>query len=750
MGELDHWMGFARWTPLAVLADLDGTLVPFSPTPADGKPGPELIALLDELASTPGVTVAVVSGRSRESLGSLFSCCEQLVLIAESGAWRRDAGAWQPALDASQEEIEDLHQALRRMTNGHAGARVERKSWSVAYHFGGMPIEARDAAMVEVETLVGTWIAAHSRFTPVRSEEVFEVRPARMDKGNAVTWLRERSRARLLLIGDDITDEDMFRCSAAGDESVLVGTQIDRATSATWQLSAPEEVAGFLRWILGVRRGESTAPMRSMLPRRIETPPPVLGASGPYRLLVVSNRLPELRSAAASFEPSKRNVGGLVSALGPVLEKRHGVWLGWSGRTEPRADPTRFGLDTSAEPALAWVDLPEEMHTAYYNGLCNGALWPLLHSFASRARFLDKEWDAYREANDAFAGVAGRLVGPRDAVWAHDYHLFLLAQRLRERGHQGPIGLFLHVPFPAPDIFFVFPWAEELLVALLSFDLVGFHTANYVANFRQCLAMLPGTLVGDDAIEYRGRRTRIGAFPIGIIPEQFQEPPANPTAEEVTNLMRAIAPTRLVLGVDRLDYTKGIPERLQAFHRLLEIHPEWRRKVSLVQISVPSRADVPAYAEQRQRVETIVGRTNGELGDGDWVPVRYLYRSYARNQLSQLYRASAIGYVTPLRDGMNLVAKEWIAAQDPADPGVLVLSRFAGAAAELTDALLVNPWHVDGLARDLDVALRMSLEERRARHQKLLAAVSRTTALSWAEDFLSLLAAAGSQRGTNG
>jgi trehalose 6-phosphate synthase len=253
---------------------------------------------------------------------------------------------------------------------------------------------------------------------------------------------------------------------------------------------------------------------------------------------------------------------------------------------------------------------------------------------------------------------------------------------------------------------------------------------------------MPGTRVGDDVIEYRTRRTRIGAFPIGIIPEHFQEVTAATPVQEATKLMRAIAPNRLVLGVDRLDYTKGIPERLSGFARLLEFYPEWRRKVSLVQISVPSRGDVPEYAEQRERVEHIVGRTNGEFGDADWVPIRYLYRSFSRQQLSLLYRSAAVGYVTPLRDGMNLVAKEYVAAQDPADPGVLLLllSRFAGAAAELSDALLTNPWYVDGLAHDLDRALRMGPEERRARHEKLLASVGRTTAITWAEDFLSTLA----------
>jgi trehalose 6-phosphate synthase len=206
--------------------------------------------------------------------------------------------------------------------------------------------------------------------------------------------------------------------------------------------------------------------------------------------------------------------------------------------------------------------------------------------------------------------------------------------------------------------------------------------------------------------------------------------------------MRGIAPTRLILGVDRLDYTKGIPDRLAAFAKLLELYPEWRRRVSLVQISVPSRSDVPEYSMQREAVERIVGRTNGDFGDTDWVPVRYLYRSFAPEQLALLYRSAAVGYVTPLRDGMNLVAKEYVAAQDPTNPGVLVLSQFAGAAHELGDAVITNPWHVDGLARDLDRALRMDLDERLQRHHRLLDTVQRTTALTWAEEFLSKLTTA--------
>jgi trehalose 6-phosphate synthase len=247
--------------------------------------------------------------------------------------------------------------------------------------------------------------------------------------------------------------------------------------------------------------------------------------------------------------------------------------------------------------------------------------------------------------------------------------------------------------------------------------------------------------VDDDVVTYRGRRTRLRALPIGIVPELFQEAPEPHAAGEIAAVLESIGENRLVLGVDRLDYTKGIPERLHAFGRLLELLPEWRGKVSLVQVSVPSRTDLPEYAEQRALVESTVGRINGEFGEAHWTPIRYLYRAYSRGQLAQLYRAADVGYVTPLRDGMNLVAKEYVAAQDAAAPGVLLLSRFAGAAVELDGAVLTNPYHSDGVARDLDRALRMSLEERRERHRRLYGVISRSTAITWARSFLTELGA---------
>ncbi|MGH7899362.1 MAG: alpha,alpha-trehalose-phosphate synthase (UDP-forming), partial [Candidatus Binatia bacterium] len=461
------------------------------------------------------------------------------------------------------------------------------------------------------------------------------------------------------------------------------------------------------------------------------------------RLLAISNRLPNLRTPTSPGDERTRNVGGLVSALEPVLAARRGMWLGWSGRTSPGEVTSLAGVDDDGNPPLAWIDFPPRWQELYYTGFCNRGLWPLFHSFPERVRFVDDEWEAYVQANEAFAAAATELVEPQALVWVHDYHLLLLAASLRRLGHRGPIGLFLHTPFPGLDLFSMLPWAERLLDDMLAFDLIGFHVNAYVDNFRHCVGGLSPAELGDDAVEHRGRRIRVRAFPIGIMPEEFQEAADPAAVEEDKALISAIAPSQLVLGVDRLDYTKGIPERLLAFARLLELWPKWRRKVALVQVSVPSRADVPEYTEQRARIESVVGRINGEYGEADWTPVRYLYRSYGRTQLAALYRVAAVGYVTPLRDGMNLVAKEFVAAQNPADPGVLLLSRFAGAAVELRQALLTNPYHVDGLARDLDRALTMPLEERRERHAKLLAVVSRTTAVTWAEDFLAALEACG-------
>lgn len=370
-----------------------------------------------------------------------------------------------------------------------------------------------------------------------------------------------------------------------------------------------------------------------------------------------------------------------------------GVWLGWSG----------------AE-----------------GGFCSRALWPLLHGFPARVRYRDEDWRAYVKLNELFAHHAVQLVAADGMIWVHDFHLLLFARAARERNHRAPIGLFVHVPFPPPDVLDTLPWADALLSAMCDFDLIGFHTEQWADNFRACLRA------------HGKPDPRIHVLPLGIDPSAFT-PVANVVDSEVTALRASLGARRMILGVDRLDYAKGIPERLLAFEALLERYPDWRSQVSLVQVSVPSRADVPEYAELRVIVEKLVGRINGKFGEANWVPVRYLYRSYDHAVLAQLYRLADIALVTPLRDGLNLVAKEFIASRRLDEPGVLVLSKFAGAAAELRHAVLTNPYHAEGLAADLDFALRMPAAERRRRHELLAAAIAETTPARWAAAFLGQL-----------
>lgn len=744
MDDLEPWRTLACHTPLGILTDLDGTLIPFAMTPEESRLDAERIELLRALTTLPGVTVAVVSGRPRDSLDRLLSAVPGILLVAEHGGWTRAKGAWQAIADLEPSAFKDVAEGLEAIAARHPGALVERKTWSVTLHYRRVRPSERAEVLVETAALVDAWLASHAGFERLDGVEVIEVRPVRLRKSSAVPWMRDLigPGGRLIALGDDLTDEDMFQALGAGDEAILVGRQHASGTFARWRLLGSSFCVSFLRWVVAARRGES-----SSNPPVLPAPIPRLPRGGEkkesgYRLLAVSNRLPHLRGESGTPEQErKKSVGGLVSALEPALAERNGIWLGWNGRAVSGSEPGFVVLDDEAKPARAWIDLPKEWHSKYYNGLSNRSLWPLFHSFPGHVRFAADEWECYEKVNDAFAAAVVDLVDPDTPVWAHDYHLLLIARALRKRGHRGPIGLFLHIPFPGADVFSLFPWADSLLDAMLDFDLLGFHTPGYVDNFRQCVGALSPAKVSDDVVLHHGRRCRVRDFPIGIIPEDFQ-PAGNPElVEEITAVLSPFSRSRKMLGVDRLDYTKGIPERLLAFGRMLELFPEWRSKVSFLQVSVPSREDVPEYAEQRSRVENIVGRINGEFGEANWVPIRYLYRSYSREQLSELYRSADVGCVTPLRDGMNLVAKEYVAAQNRENPGVLVLSKFAGAARELHDAVLTNPWYVDGMARDLDRALRMPLEERKGRHEKLLAAVSRTTALTWAQDFIATLEA---------
>ncbi|HUS29976.1 MAG TPA: trehalose-phosphatase [Kofleriaceae bacterium] len=720
-----EWQHLASAASIVIAVDLDGTLIPFAPTPQEAIVDEQTAALLDALVATPGVTLGVISGRPRELVTDLATRFPKVAFAAEHGVWRCASGEWEAALDPVP-QLDEIERALTGLAKRHPGALIERKTCSVCLHWRRVeePYHSRISAAAEV--IVDEWLETQPSLERLPGVEMIEVRHRAAHKGSALAWLRSHGPAGscVLAIGDDITDEDMFVSLRDNDVGILVAS-VPRRTQAGLRLPSIAAVHKFLYWLADARTQRPSNSPDDIVAARPPKP------ATPPQLIVASNRLP-----AAPTGDRKQEVGGLVSAILPALAKTHGVWLGWSGAER---DP---GLKLRVEPndsfTRAQFDYPLTWRQRYYAGFCNRCLWPLLHGFM-RVHYADDEWACYQDANRAYARMLMELGGTTADTWVQDFHLMLVGREMRKLGHRGRIGFFLHVPFPALDVLETMPWASELVSAMLDFDRIGLQTQRWADNF---IATARG-LLGHEA-EVRAKE-RVRVVPVGIDPDRFAEAAAaaaakvanaNPNESVTLGLEAMLGGRKLILGVDRLDYSKGIPERLEAFARLLEKYPEWRNQVSFVQVSVPTRSDVPEYGELRGRVESLVGRINGAYGEADWVPVRYLYRSYDQETLARLYRSAAVGLVTPLRDGMNLVAKEFVAAQDEADPGVLLLSRFAGAAEHLTLALLTNPYHADGLASDLDTALRMPREERITRNSALRTIVWRDTAAAWAERFL--------------
>ena len=453
------------------------------------------------------------------------------------------------------------------------------------------------------------------------------------------------------------------------------------------------------------------------------------------RLVVVSNRVPPADDLGPTYQDTVA-VGGMVSAVKTLMRERGGLWLGWSGRSTARRGlgaPTVTRAGGAVE--LATIDLSEDETNLYYTGFSNRTLWPLLHSFTERVSIRTETYRAYRRINRRFADALYPLLNPDDLVWVHDYQLLMLGLYLRQAGWQGKLGYFLHVPFPPPEIFAILPWAAEMLESLLSYDLIGVHTEGYRRNLVDALKRELGGGLDGEVFSLAGGDTRIGVHPIGIEPEAFRTASQN----SMTDLRGLLSlpggeDYKIIVGVDRLDYTKGIPEKLRAFDRLLERYPHMRGRVTLVQISSPSRTRVPEYAREREQVEMLVGQINGKFSEAGWVPVRYLYRSFSQGELAGFYHHADVGMVTPLRDGMNLIAKEFVAAQGD-DPGVLLLSKFSGASEELTDAIVVNPYDNDGTAEQLYQALRMSGDERARRWKSLMQVVRGNTVHDWGQRF---------------
>jgi trehalose 6-phosphate synthase len=455
------------------------------------------------------------------------------------------------------------------------------------------------------------------------------------------------------------------------------------------------------------------------------------------RLIVVSNRVPPPEDKAAS-------AGGLAVALRAALRERGGLWLGWSGETarnDEESQKTRSRVEGNITFSL--VDLTKRDLEEYYSGFANRALWPLLHYRLDLVDFDRRDTSGYFRVNAFFARILAPQIEPDDVIWVQDYHLIPLAAELRARGVTNKIGFFLHIPWPPPDVFFAMPWHRRLLEAFTSYDLVGFQIDYDAENFVSCLAREGlGRETSRGTFRSGEREFRIGAFPIGIDTEEFA---ATAVEAEQSPLVKRMAVSlknrKLIMGVDRLDYSKGIDQRMLAYERYLEQNPKEHGKVVYLQVTPKSRSDVPEYADMQREIAETAGRINGAFSDLDWVPIRYINRTIKRSTLAGLFRIADVGLVTPLRDGMNLIAKEFVAAQDPADPGVLILSRFAGAARELEGAVLVNPYDIESTAGAIAGAIEMSREERVERWRGMFDQLTVNNVHHWCECFLDILEA---------
>ncbi|MEX0841440.1 MAG: alpha,alpha-trehalose-phosphate synthase (UDP-forming) [Xanthobacteraceae bacterium] len=453
------------------------------------------------------------------------------------------------------------------------------------------------------------------------------------------------------------------------------------------------------------------------------------------RLVVVSNRV------ALPSRDGRNPAGGLAVAVRAVLKRDEGIWFGWSGDiAEGNATPKTRSVQ---EGGISYVvtDLGSEDFQEYYNGFANRMLWPILHYRLDLAEFSRRDLSGYMRVNAHFADELHKILQPDDVVWVHDYHLIPLGRALRERGHRNPIGFFLHVPFPPPEILTALPNNERLIPDMSHYDLVGFQTENDAANFARYLARECQIPRRDRYTFQAGDRTmRIGVFPIGIETVEFNAMARRSVRSSfVSQTIESLAGRDMIIGVDRLDYSKGLTLRMDAFEYFLRTYAEWRGKVTYLQITPKSRSDIPEYELMERQMGEAAGRINGAYGEAAWTPIRYVNRAHTRTALAGLYRSARAALVTPLRDGMNLVAKEYVAAQDENNPGVLILSRFAGAAFELDTALLVNPYDPESVGATIARALSMPLEERRARHAKMFQVLCANDVKYWGERFMATL-----------
>ena len=451
------------------------------------------------------------------------------------------------------------------------------------------------------------------------------------------------------------------------------------------------------------------------------------------RIVVVSNRV-----AVPSAEGTR--AGGLEVAIRSYLKRHRGLWFGWSGRIAAKGDVAIREVESGGVTYIT-TDLTRADYQEYYNGFANRMLWPILHYRLDLAEYSSLDLTGYLRVNDHFADQLHKVLQPDDVIWVHDYHLLPLAKALRERGRENRIGFFLHVPFPPLELVTALPKHERIILSLCHYDLIGFQTDNDADNLARYLkdeCRMPNR--GPRTFIAGQRTVQIGTFPVGVETAEFERlarrSVRSPFVREVNT---SLAGRAMIIGVDRLDYSKGIGLRLKAFERLLTDHPPRRGAVTYLQITPRSRSEIKEYSEMERHISETVGHINGRYGEPSWTPIRYVNKPYSRPALAGLFRSSRAALVTPLRDGMNLVAKEYVAAQDPEDPGVLILSRFAGAAVECATALLVNPYDAEAVGNAIDQALSMPLVERQGRHSEMIKVLTENDIKFWGERFMETL-----------
>ncbi|RQR31281.1 MULTISPECIES: alpha,alpha-trehalose-phosphate synthase (UDP-forming) [unclassified Burkholderia] len=451
------------------------------------------------------------------------------------------------------------------------------------------------------------------------------------------------------------------------------------------------------------------------------------------RLIIVSNRVAPISEG----EPA---AGGLAIGVYDALKETGGMWFGWSGEVVASGAP-QIRIEERGPVTFATVGLSRRDYDQYYRGFSNATLWPAFHYRADLIQYDRHEFEGYRRVNDWLAQQLVPLLQDDDVIWVHDYHLIPFARALREAGVKNRIGFFLHIPFPAAQVLVNVPPHRELVESLCAFDLLGFQTEPDLRAFCDYIEFEAGGEAARDGRTVRvsafGNTLRAAAYPIGVYPDEIASlAQAGENGKAVRTLATSLRARQLIMSVDRLDYSKGLVERFRAFEKLLEHQTSIRNRVSFLQIAPSTRADLRAYQDIRLQLEAESGRINGRYAELDWAPILYIHRQYDRQVLAALYRLARVGFVTPLRDGMNLVAKEYVSAQNPDDPGVLVLSRFAGAARELTGALIVNPIDIDGMADALSQALTMPLAERRTRYADMIAQLRENNVSVWRDNFL--------------